>query len=416
MTSDSISYWQRMVPAIPLSTDLPRAVDVAVIGGGLMGAATSYWLVRAGVSVALLERETIGWGATGRNGSFVVAGHPESYPETIRLLGHEAASSVMTDTRINQPLMRQVLAEEAIECWYREPGHIRLALTETEEEQLRIEVTAYQADGFSIDFLDRKMVQRLINTPLAPEICGGRFRAEQGLIHSARFVRGLALAAVRWGVRAYQANVQTIVPEGEGVCQHTSRGTIVADRVVVAANAWIGNLLPELADLILPQREQMLAYAPLPPVFSAGISASEEYIQQIPDGTILIGGCHTVAPGEDRGVWETTPLPVVQTAIEAVLPQLFPTLTPLQVVQRWAGLLDCTTDSHPIADRLPSMPHVLIVCGFSGHGMYFGLRFGQLLTEAVVSGTLPATLKPYQLNRPSLKKWGQAQDNILFMS
>ena len=63
MTSDSISYWQRMVPAVPLSTDLPRAVGVAVIGGGLMGTATSYWLARAGVSVALLEREVIGWGS-----------------------------------------------------------------------------------------------------------------------------------------------------------------------------------------------------------------------------------------------------------------------------------------------------------------------------------------------------------------
>ena len=338
----------------------------------------------------------------------MVAGPPESYPETIRLLGHEAASSVMTDTRINQQLVRQVLAEEAIECWYREPGHLRLALTEAEEEQLRTEVAAYQADGFSVDFIDSKMVQRLINTPLAPEIRGGRFRAGQGLIHSVRFVRGLAQAAVRRGARAYQTNVQAIVSEGEGVCLHTSRGTIVATMVLVAANAWIGNLLPELADLILPQREQMLAYAPLPPVFSVGISAGGEYIQQTPDGTILIGGCNTVAPGEDRGVWEKTPLPVVQTAIEAVLPRLFPTLTPLQVVQRWAGLLDCTTDSHPIVDRLPSMPHVLIVCGFSGHGMPFGLRFGQLLTEAMVSGTLPATLKPYQLNRPSLKKWGQA--------
>ena len=61
---------------------------------------------------------------------------------------------------------------------------------------------------------------------------------------------------------------------------------------------------------------------------------------------------------------------------------------------RWAGLLDSTTDEHPIVDAVPTLPQMLVVCGLSGHGMPFGLRFGQLLSEAVVNGTLPLALKP----------------------
>ncbi len=408
MTSDSVSYWQQTAPTVRLSIDVPRSVDVAVIGGGLMGTATSYWLAREGVSVALLEREAIGWGATGRNGGFVVAGPAGGYTDAIARLGHEAANAVLTDTLTNQQLLRQVLEEEAIECSYREPGNIRLALTTAQEEQLRAEAAAFQADGFPADFLDREAVQVLIKTKLSSEIRGGRFKPGQGLVHSARFVRGLAQAALRRGARAYQAEVQALVPDGEHLHLYTSRGTIRAATVVVAANVWIGKLLPELADLIIPVREQMLAYAPVPPVFSHGISAditAGEYFQQTPDGTILIGGCNTVAPGEDIGVWEMTSLPVVQIVIEAVLPRLFPTLAPLRVVQRWAGLLDYTTDRHPIVDCLPTMPRVLIICGFPGHGMPFGLRFGQMLTKAVVSGMLPSALKPYRLDRPTLKKW-----------
>jgi gamma-glutamylputrescine oxidase len=408
MTSDSVSYWQHTAPPVRLAIDVPSSVDVAVIGGGLMGTATSYWLAREGVSVALLEREAIGWGATGRNGGFVVAGPAGGYADAIARLGHETAYAVLTDTLTNQQLLRQVLEEEGIECSYREPGNIRLALTEAQEEQLRAEVAALQADGLLAAFLDREAVQVLIKTKLSSEIRGGRFKPGQGLIHSARFVRGLAQATLRRGTRAYQAEVQELVPDGEHLHLHTSRGTIRAATVVVAANAWIGKLLPELADLVVPGREQMLAYAPVPPVFSHGMSAditAGEYFQQTPDGTILIGGCNTVAPGEDMGVWEMTPLPVVQTAIEAVLPRLFPTLAPLRIIQRWAGLLDYTTDSHPIVDCLPTTPRVLIVCGFSGHGMPFGLRFGQLLAEAVVSGMLPSALKPYRLDRPTLKKW-----------
>ncbi len=410
MISDSISYWQQTAPIVPLSTDVPHLVDVVVIGGGLMGTATSYWLAREGVSVALLEREAIGWGATGRNGGFVVAGPAGGYTDAITRLGHETAYVVMTDTMANQQLVRQVLEEERIECSYREPGSLRLALMH-DEEQLRAEVVACQADGFPAEFLDREATQRLIKTKLSAEIRGGRLKPGQGLVHSARFVRGLAQVAVRRGARAYRTEVQALIPEGESLCLQTSRGPIHAATVVVAANAWIGRLLPQLADLIVPVREQMLAYAPIAPVFSHALSAditAGEYFQQTPDGTILIGGCNTVAPGEDMGVWEMTPLPVVQNAIEAVLPRLFPSLAPLQVVQRWAGLLDYTTDRHPIVDRLPTMPQVLVVCGFSGHGMPFGLRFGQLLTEAVVSGTLPSALKPYRLDRPTLKPWKRA--------
>src|SRR5207244_4054724 len=94
-------------------------------------------------------------------------------------------------------------------------------------------------------------------------------------------------------------------------------------------------------------REQMLAYAPVAPLFPVGVSAKvaiDEYWHQTPDGAILIGGCSSVAPGEDVGVWETQPTTVVQDALEQVLPRLFPELSYLQVKQRWAGLLDYSAD------------------------------------------------------------------------
>src|SRR5579859_3397820 len=99
MQPDSISYWQQTSEELPLSTDLPHTVDIAVIGGGLLGSATSYWLARAGASVALFERNTIGAGATGRNGGFMQAGPAGGYAETIANLGHETAHAVMELTQ-----------------------------------------------------------------------------------------------------------------------------------------------------------------------------------------------------------------------------------------------------------------------------------------------------------------------------
>ncbi len=413
MLTDSRSYWQSTVSATPLSTELPPTTDVAVIGGGLMGTATCYWLARQGVPVALLERSALAAGATGRNGGFVVASPGESYPKAIAHLGHEAARAIMDMTYESRTLLRQVLQEEAIACDYREPGTIRLALSETQVEQHIQEVDALCRDGFPAQWLDREDIQPLIQTPMAPEILGGRFRPEQGLVHSARLVQGLMRAALHRGAQAYQAEVQAIVPEGNAVRLQTSRGTLLAGTVVVAANVWASKLLPVLADIIVPIREQMLSYAPIAPVFTTGISAAvtvHEYWQQTPDGTILIGGCGSVAPDEDVGIWENSPTKVVQDAIEQVLHRLFPALAPLQVAQRWAGLLDYTTDNHPIVDRVPGMPNVFFVCGFSGHGMPYGMRFGQLLAATVQSRELPSALQPFRLDRPTLRKWSAVRD------
>ncbi len=296
-SDDSVSYWQSTSQAIPLSTDPPRTVDVAVIGGGLLGVATCYWLTRAGIRVALLERDFPASGATGRNGGFVRAGAAISYPDAIDQFGQETARAVMTLTSHSKALTRQVIEDERIACDYREPGSLRLALGEQQAAHLQREVALLQADGFSAEFLDREQTQTLIKTPLAPDIPGGRFLPGQGLVHSARLVQGLLQAALRSGARAYQAEVRELAQEGGGVVLHTTRGTISAGAVVVAVNAWTGTLLHSLSDVILPEREQMLAYGPLPPIFSTSVTAdvvTGEYWQQTPDGTLLIGGCRLI--------------------------------------------------------------------------------------------------------------------------
>src|SRR6266567_7025386 len=174
------SYWQRTAPAMPLAATLPRTIDVAVIGGGLLGAATCYWLAKEGVRVALLERDALAAGATGRNGGFVVAGPTGSYSKAIADLGYDTAQAVMNVTHESRTLLRQVLQEEAIACDYREPGTLRLALTEAHREQLTQEVEARQADGFPAQFLEREHIQMFMKTPMAPEILGGRLLPEQG--------------------------------------------------------------------------------------------------------------------------------------------------------------------------------------------------------------------------------------------
>lgn len=405
---DSASYWQRTSKQVTLSTDLPPTADVAVVGAGLLGAATSYWLARAGLLVVLLERTTPAYGATGRNGGIISLGPAESYPDAIVRLGHETARAIWTLTLENRALLRQVLTEENIVCDYREPGHLNLALGDDQLADQSEIVAALQADGFAATLLDRGQAQALIDMPLGPEIVGGKFIPENGLVHSARLVQGVVGAAQSHGARACVATVTLVSPEGPGVLIRTSQGNLHAGAVIIATNAWIGELIPALAGLITPVRGQALAYAPIAPVFTTGLSVAitptGEYWQQTADGSIVLGGCRAVAPGQDVGICQSQPTTEVQAALEQVMPRLFPQLGGLRVQQRWAGLMAFTQDYLPIADRAPGMPGVWVAGGFSGHGMPFGMRLGQLMCAAVTGSVAPDTLAHLRLHRPTLMR------------
>lgn len=403
------SYWQQTAPAFEAHADLPAVADVVVVGGGLLGTAIAYWLARAGASTTLVERSGIAAGATGRNGGFMIAGTAEPYQAAIARVGHVTAREVWQLTLDSRRLLRAALAEEHIDCAYREPGHLSLALGEGQLEQLEQEVEALRGDGLAAELLDRGQVQQIIRTPLGPEIVGGLSAPEDGLLHPARLVLGLADAAARHGARICLGTAVTAVHgDGCGVKIATGRGVVRAGAAVLAVNGWSAALLPALADVIRPVRGQALSFAPIAPIFPLGVGAAMtptgEYWHQAPDGTIVLGGARAVAPGLDVGVLSTEPTVEVQEALDGIFPRLFPKLAPLRVTRRWAGTMAFTADYLPIADRAPGLPGVWLVGGFCGHGMPFGMRLGQLLAEAAATGEAPPALRPLRLDRPTLDR------------
>ena len=395
------------------SSDLPAYTDVVVIGGGWLGAATCYWLARSGVSVVLLERVALAAGATGRNGGFISIGPDEVYSSSIARLGYETTRAILDVTLESRTLLRRLLQEEKIVCDYREPGHLHLALSEEELQTFVHSRPVLQRDGVSTFVLDRHQVQELISTPLGSHILGGWLVPQGALVHPVKLVQGVVAAAQRYKALPVIAEVLRLRPEGEGILVQTSQGTVHAGQVIVATNGLISELLPQWQELMTPVRGQVLASPPLPPLFSTGVTVdlagSEQYWQQTPDGTIVLGGGRAAAEGKDIGVRSTRPTEAVQQALEQVFPHLFPQLPALRVAHRWAGVMAFTPDVLPIVDRAPDLPHVWVVGGFSGHGMPYGLRFGQLLAETVQRGAMPSALEPFRLDRPTLR-YGKNDD------
>jgi glycine/D-amino acid oxidase-like deaminating enzyme len=408
------SYWHVTAPPPTPEDALPDSADVVVVGGGMLGVWTTYWLAKAGANVALVERNAISWGATGRNGGFVIAGLAEGFTGGAERIGSEAAWNVWRLTEEGRQIVHDVLEAENIDCDYRLDGTIGLALSSDELTAMHNSAAMLRDHGVNVESLDRQALQELILTPLSDEILGGVYHRSNALLHSAKYLAGVAGAAKRHGAKLCLANVERLTPSADGVLVETSNGTIRAGKVVVGVNAWTDELVPALNNLVVPVRGQILSYAPIPKVFTTGIGASVtptgEYWQQTLDGSIVLGGCRDDAPNDDVNVREPVPTDEVIAKIDAVFPRLFPKLEGLKVSNAWAGLMAFTSDYLPVADAAPDMPGVFVAGGFCGHGMPFGPRLGQLLAEATATGTVPDALHPLRINRPTLTPYVTAEE------
>jgi glycine/D-amino acid oxidase-like deaminating enzyme len=373
-----------------------------VVGAGLLGLATAYWLARGGLRPLVLERERPGAGATGRNGGFLPLGTAEDYDASVARLGATRARSLLGLTLENRRLADQLLTAEAIGCDLRPTGHLHLALSDEEQTANRSLASALTTDGCPTDWLDRSEAQRLVGTPFGPRIAGGLFYRGIATLHSGKLVEGLAAAAERHGARIVQGEVRSIERDGTVSRLQTRRGSIETPRVLGAVNAWTGTLLPAYRQLITPVRGQVLAFAPVPPVFASGMTAlttaTEEYWQQRPDGSIILGGCRAVREDRDEGILSNTPTDEVQRALEGVLPGLFPAIGPLRVTHRWAGPMAFTPDRLPIVAPLHDDAG-WIVGGFSGNGMSLGLILAKLVADLLLGRPADARLSLFAPDR-----------------
>lgn len=381
---------------------LPRTADVVIVGGGVLGLATAYHLARQGAQPLLLEREGLGAGATGRNGGFLPVGTAEDYDATVARLGRPTARRLLGLTIENRRIAAEILGVEEIDCDFRPVGHLHLALSEAEQKANRRLASLLTEDGCATEHLDRGQAQAMVATPLGAVVAGGLFFRDIALLHPGKFVAGLAHAARRRGAILARAEVQRIEGSGHGTRIITDRGNIDAGAVLTAVNAWTGELLPALAPLIVPVRGQVVAFAPVATMFRTGMTAlttaTEEYWQQLPDGSIILGGCRAVRPERDEGVLSLHPTADVQRALDQVLPTLFPGIGSLRATHRWAGPMAFTGDRLPIIAPWPEAAGWSIG-GFSGNGMSLSLILGRLIGDVLLGRPADLRLSLFSPNR-----------------
>lgn len=360
----------------------PRQADALVVGGGIVGLSTAYWLQRGlgdDRRVVVLEAGSLACRASGRNAGFLLTGTPRSFTELVRDLGREAAVALWVRSQENRELVRTELLDGGqVDAGFLPEGSWHASLSGSgQEEALEASCTELRREGVDCEWRDAATVR---------EACGGRglggaiFVPRDGGLDPVRLCRGIAAAGgfeVRTGTR-----VRDLEPAGDRVRVAADGGDWLAPRVVLALNAYAPVLLPHLAAEVRPVRGQMLATGPGERVLSGVwyVNRGHEYLRQLADGTVVLGGARLTAEHEEVGYLES-PTAQVQGALAEFIRRCFPHLAERPVAHRWAGTMAFTPDGLLRLGEVPGVPGATYAAGFNGHGMSLGFVTGRHLAR-----------------------------------
>jgi glycine/D-amino acid oxidase-like deaminating enzyme len=373
-------------PDLPVSP-LPDQADVAIIGSGYTGLHAARTLARHGAQVVVLEQETIGWGASSRNGGMLNTGLKESMPVIFRRYGPEHGRRLWQWSLAAIDHVEQTIDEERIACDFARTGQVVLAYKSAHFTALRQEVAWQHAN------LDDHEPVILGPEDLCAEVggdsyYGGVLDGRGAAIHPACYVFGLARAAACHGaVLVEHAQVRAVTRTATGFRVQSTSGELQAKDVLLATNGYTNNAIPAARRGIFPVGSYIITTPPLPLSLRSALLPTGRmcydskhflnYFRLTPDGRMLFGGRHNLSPSLD--------LHESAAALRRRMLEVFPQLTGTDITHSWTGKLGVTFDLMPHIGRIPGgrARGVLYAYGYAGHGVaaasLMGHQAGQLL-------------------------------------
>lgn len=388
------NYWLTTVemPGTDAARLLPERVDVAVIGAGFTGLSAARTLARRGASVAVLESETIGWGASSRNGGMVLTGMKLGVNQLISMYGRELTQRMYAASLATIDCVEQIVREEGIECDFARSGHLEVAC-----KQKHFNDYARQAEVIAREFNHQlRVVQK---NELGAEIgssiyYGGMVDEVSAGLNPAGYVAGLGRAALKAGAAVFEharvENMQRETRQGEaGWKIVTSRGPLWAREVFVGTSGYTGPATPALRKKIIPIGSFIITTEVLPEKLACDLSPRNRmiydsknylyYYRLTPDRRMLFGGRAAFFPENDQTVRRSAE--ILRRGMISVYPQL----RDAKIDYVWGGTLDFAFDIMPHAGQIDGMYYAL---GYAGHGVAMATYQGQKMAE-LIAGDKP---------------------------
>ncbi|MGC2543188.1 MAG: FAD-binding oxidoreductase [Candidatus Sulfotelmatobacter sp.] len=385
------NYWLTTAEFPTTNTDqpLPELVDVAVIGAGFTGLSAARTLAKRGASVAVLESETVGWGASSRNGGMVLSGMKLGVNKLISMYGRELTKRMYAASLESIDCVERIVREEAIDCGFSRCGHLEVAC-----KQKHFDDYARQAEVIAREFNHQlRVVQR---RELSAEIgstiyYGGMVDEVSAGVDPARYAAGLGRAATKAGAGIFEhARVDGLLREanrGEsGWKVMTSRGPLRAHDVFVGTSGYTGKATPALQKKIIPIGSFIITTEILPEGLARELSPRNRmiydsknylyYYRLTPDRRMLFGGRAAFFPENDQTVRQSAEI------LRRGMVEVYPQLRDVKVEYVWGGTLDFAFDIMPHAGQIDGMYYAV---GYAGHGVAMATYQGQKMAELIAA-------------------------------
>ena len=398
----TLSLWFDQVgpvePRPGLDADL--SVDVAIVGAGFTGLWTAYYLSELDptLRIAVLEAETAGFGASGRNGGWCSALYPVAISTLAAEAGRDAAIAQYAAMRDSVTDVVRVAAAEGIDADIATGGTVVLARSEPQLERAREEAAEAHEFGLDIELLDAHAARSRL---AATEVVGATYTPHCAAVQPAKLVRGLADVVAARGVEIFE---QTRVTRIEPGVAHTARWKVRADVIVRATEGYTARL-PGLRRAMVPVYSLIIATEPLPDAVWDEIGLRERetfsdfrhliiYGQRSADGRLVFGGRGApyhlgsrVRPEYDRSA-------KVFAELERTLVELFPVLSTTGITHRWGGPLGIARDWHASVG-LDTTTGLAWAGGYVGDGVSTTNLAGRTLADLITGRTTELTTLPW---------------------
>lgn len=384
MLNDPRSHglWERTAPSAPdtavLEGDL--SADVVVIGAGFTGVSAALHLAETGVDVAVLEAVEIGYGGSGRNVGLVNAGMWVMPDELPRVLGAEYGNRLLTQLGDGPSLVFSLIEKHGIECEAVRAGTLHLGVGRKGLRELEARAAQWQARGAPVRLLDKEETARKVGSTV---YAGALLDERAGTIQPLAYVRGLARAAIRAGARLFTASpVTAAARNGSRWRVSTPRGSVTADWIVVASNAYTGSIWPELRTELVGLPYFQFATRPLSPDFLKSVLPERQGAWDTKqvltsfrldrEGRLLFGSV-----GALRG----TGTAIHEAWARRSIRRIFPQLPDLEFEAAWFGRIGMSSNNLPAFHELDR--NVVSISGYNGRGIAPGTVFGRTLARYV---------------------------------
>ena len=369
--------------------------DLVVVGGGYTGlwAALQAKEDNPGRDVVLLEAETIGWAASGRNGGFCSASLTHGDANGLDRFPDEY-TTLQAMGQANLEDMEDTLQRHGIDAEWERTGELDFATAQWQVDDLRELSELVNQHGGSLEFLEADQARAQVDSPTY--LAAVRDRDGVAMVHPAKLAWGLRQACLDLGVRIHEhTKVESIARDGAGLRLKTAYADVRAARVVLGTNVFTGDLLRRLKHFVVPVYDYALVTEPLSPEQRAAIgwhgregladAANQfHYYRLTADDRILWGGYDAVYYYGSRVRAEYDHRPATYALLAEQFFETFPQLEGLQFSHRWGGAIDTCSRFTAFWGRAYS-GRLAYVAGYTGLGVG-STRFGARVLLDLVDG------------------------------